>query len=276
MIEYLLGGGPRYPSRYRFVEVLSVLVYVGLGARVATDAAHAALSNPLALWLLVPVIMCGYVATDFFSGLLHWLADTYATSSTPFWGPKFVRPFREHHTDPKGITRHDFIEANGDNCLLGVIVLAPVVTFVSVRETTLGLCVAFFALSMSSALLVTSLAHGWAHADHPPAVARALQRLGLIVSPSHHAIHHVAPHKSHYCITAGWMNPLLDRIRFFRHMERVLRAVGIRPGADTEEVDAVSPPKSRLLGVQGDADQCEGAPEPTASSMRANPEASRS
>ena len=30
------------------------------------------------------------------------------------------------------------------------------------------------------------------------------------------------PHDTHYCITVGWMNPILNKLRFFRAMEWVV------------------------------------------------------
>ena len=70
--------------------------------------------------------LTGYFISDFVSGFVHWAGDTVGDESTPIFGPNFVRPFRYHHVDPEDIARHDFIETNGNNC----IVASPVLVLV--------------------------------------------------------------------------------------------------------------------------------------------------
>ncbi len=231
---YLFGGGDRDASRYRVVEVASVVAYVWIGGAIAADVVEGLATRSSARWLAAPVALAGYLAADFASGLVHWLADTYASATTPFVGPKFVRPFREHHRDPLAITRHDFVEANGDNCLVSQLVLLPTYLFCPTRSETWGVALGIFTLVLSAGVLLTSIAHGWAHMPEPPRIARTLQRLGLVLSPEHHAVHHDKPHHRRYCITTGWLNPALDRARFFRALERLFDRIGI-PRGDVED-----------------------------------------
>ena len=47
-----------------------------------------------------------------------------------------------------------------------------------------------------------------------------LQGAGLILTPARHARHHTASHAGAYCVTTGWLNPLLDRLQAFAAAER--------------------------------------------------------
>ncbi len=168
--------------------------------------------------------LTGYLTADFLSGVVHWAGDTLGDETTPVIGKNFVMPFRQHHVDPKEISTHDFIETNGNNC---IVVLAPLAFAYLVMPDETGFWFFLSTLMGFLALFIvaTNQFHKWAHSDTPPRAAVLLQRWGLILSPDHHNIHHALPHDRQYCITVGWMNPLLNRIQFFRGVEALVAAV---------------------------------------------------
>ena len=169
--------------------------------------------------LLLAGIVVGYLLADLASGTVHWLADRYFDPSTPILGPALIAPFREHHEDPLAMTRHDFFETSGNNGL-ATIPLAGFVAAAGPPDGAIAVLLTSALASLGLFVFATNQFHRWAHAHHPPRFARALQRRGLILSPTHHARHHRGRNDRAYCVTSGWLNPLLDRIGFFARIER--------------------------------------------------------
>lgn len=192
------------------------------------------IDSPAAWAVFLLAVPGGYLLADFVSGFVHWMADRYGTVNTPVFGPNFVGPFREHHVDPKGITRHDFIETNGANCIVSVPLQTGVLLSVQAEGAgLLGLAATAHTLWLCLFVFATNQFHKWAHADTVPGFVRRLQKWRLILSPDHHQIHHAVPFDTHYCITVGWLNPVLARIRFFSVLERMLRrTIGLKAGED--------------------------------------------
>ena len=188
-----------------------------------------ALSGPSPGLVVIPaVILLGVAVADFMSGLLHWFFDTFLEETTPILGQQFVAPFREHHRDPLAMTRHGFLELNGNNCLGTLPINLSVWWFAPIEpESVAGVAGYLFLLTFSFALALTNQLHRWAHEPAQPVLARWLQGCGLVISPTHHAGHHAPPHDRSYCVTNGWVNHLTDRFLFFVYAERLLVRLGV-------------------------------------------------
>ena len=211
-----------YGRGHRALEIVSIVVFFAILASLGFRTVDAVSAEaPVDRWPLAISVIGGFVLADFLSGVAHWAGDTVGDTHTPLIGKNFVMPFRMHHVDPKDITRHDFIETNGNSTIASVPIVAALWF---IMPGTAG-WLHYFCLMLGVAaffVFCTNQFHKWAHDPNPASWIRALQRSGLILSPEHHAIHHAAPHDKYYCITVGWMNPLLTRIKFFRACEAVV------------------------------------------------------
>jgi ubiquitin-conjugating enzyme E2 variant len=221
--------------------------------------------------LLAGALLAGWLASDFTSGLFHWLADTWGSPTTPLVGRALIRPFREHHRDPEAIADHDFAETNGSSALISLPVLFAAHAL-PLEAGAAALFGAAFLGALVSWTLATNQFHQWAHTARPPALAGALQRLRIALPPVHHARHHAAPHTTHYCITSGLLNPLLQRLRLFSRLEAVVvRLTGATPragAADPSDAGAQSRGAKLAIQVQAGAPSTQQAASRTAMSRR--------
>jgi len=177
---------------------------------------------------MVIVEIIGAVLTaDFLSGLFHWLEDAYGNENWPITGRLVTKPNTLHHHDPRYFTRHGWLQSSWLLLCLGLVVLA-----------TTWLC----GLLTWQVWLVVALGvnanqiHKWAHrtpAENGPIIA-LLQRLHLVQTPRHHAVHHTDPKNSHYCVLTNFLNPMLDGLRVWDGLEWVIQALfGVRRRIDT-------------------------------------------
>jgi ubiquitin-conjugating enzyme E2 variant len=177
------------------------------------------------------VVACAQVLgalllVDLLSGVLHWLEDSYGTEETPLLGPYVIRPNIIHHADPLAFTKSPVWRRNR--------VVAVIVALLLGTVWWSGHFSWFWAWLGLFGLLSNEI-HVWAHRSrrqNGPVIV-LLQRLRLVQSPRHHAVHHRDPKRDHFCAMTNLLNPILDRIRFFRALEWLIaRLTGVTPRPD--------------------------------------------
>jgi ubiquitin-conjugating enzyme E2 variant len=167
------------------------------------------------------------LAADFVAGVIHWLEDAYIRENTPLLGRRSARPNIIHHHYPRQMTRHNWWQSSWDLLLLSVplVLVAWEFHFLTWR-------VWLFAALVANANEI----HKWAHRTRREngRLISCLQDIRLLQTSRHHASHHTDPKNSRYCTTTNFLNPILDRLRFWDGFEWLIaKSLGIHRRADT-------------------------------------------
>ncbi len=226
-----LGTHYSYPVWNRIMEVLGIALYMIFAVLLVAELgqmmfrmAHEGLGKALMVAVAsLPMMVLAMFLADFVSGFVHCAADNFGSPSTPVFGVAFIRPFRDHHKDPTDITRHDFVETNGNSCIVNLVVLVPTYYLAYADTSAPEFLLGAFVLMFTLMIVLTNQIHKWAHMAVPPSAIRPLQRFGLILSPGNHQVHHTEPFDRNYCITTGWMNAIIERTGAFAWMVRTFR-----------------------------------------------------
>jgi len=219
-----LGVEPGHqPPWLTALKGIGVAFTCGLLLRLAWRVVAVTLTDGEYLPVAVALLL-GYAGADLVAGSVHWFCDTFYSPQTPLLGPVIFR-FRDHHDRPQHIVQLRFLEQDINNFFI----MAPPLIWlwwsgVPAAGHAGGLFGAAFLLALCSGACATNMLHKWAHDPAAPALARWLQRRGLILSPERHWVHH-QDHSRGFCVTSGWMNRVLDPIRFFIRLERAVRSL---------------------------------------------------
>lgn len=166
---------------------------------------------------------------DFVSGLVHWLEDAYARPDMKLVG-RIAEENLRHHARPREFLRKGWWESSSDLLLIGlVVVLASLLTH------TFSFWLLFFVLLTINANQI----HKWAHQGprENPKIVTWLQQKKILQTPREHAKHHSGERNTNYCVITNYLNPVLEKIGFWKGLEDSIEFVtGVKRRTDLEYI----------------------------------------
>ena len=220
-----------------------------------TITAAAALREPG--WMTVPALLFGWFAADMLSGLIHMLMDyhpcphgkgldqlyfyrgsresdeyqallaTTMRQVNPF--ERLAYDFKNHHPRPDALGRRTMLRQIGSSVIVGALPTALMFNLWCWLVPTPS----WIAAAMLSFLIGGTFAqyfHGTLHRAQNPAPIAIMRRLGLLMSPAAHQLHHDTLRRD-FATNCGWSNAVLNPVFAWLHARAWLRDEALEPGA---------------------------------------------
>ena len=206
-------------------------------------------------WRWIPAALAAWYVADLLSGLTHIYMDYrpctpgvgldemfhYAGSResadyltlrdrvmpriSPF--ERLVYDFKNHRPRPDALGRRSFVVQIGSTILF---VSLPVSILLNLL--CLALAVPVWLIAGAIVLIIggtlAQYFHGTLHRADNPWIVRAMRRVGLLMTPEAHALHH-ATLRQDFATNTGWSNPLVNAIFRVATSRGWLTEAGLEP-----------------------------------------------
>jgi len=159
---------------------------------------------------------------DLLTGTVHWWEDAYGNPDWKLLGKSVVKPNIDHHKTPRNFLKSSFFERIRLSLFiaLGLGLLCFLVGW-------LNWMVAFCLIYGLMANEIHAIAHRTKKENGK--FISFLQKVGLLQSRRMHGYHHSAPYDVNYCVLTNYLNPILNKIRFWNFLEWAVGLFGIKP-----------------------------------------------
>lgn len=193
---------------YQKIGLLVSILVIGLQAITSIHMIYALQGTEL-ITLIIP-FLCAYVLTDFINGLTHMIMDNNSHYSS-IVGP-LIAAFHMHHLKPKYTDKHVlkvyFYESGTKFWLVGYLAILAILQHTIHLPAQLN----FGLVSIGILSSIAEVSHFWCHnASHHNSMILFLQKAKVLLSKSHHRIHHAVDNKN-YAFLNGMTDPLLNMI----------------------------------------------------------------
>ena len=172
--------------------------------------------------MIVIKILLLILITDLVTGIGHWWEDAYGDPRWKVLGKSVVIPNLDHHKRPREFLKSSTWERIRLSFSIAVIIgLAFYFTGLLCWE------VIFCLLYGSLANEVHAISHR-TNKENGKLIC-AMQKIGLIQSRRMHGHHHTSPYDVNYSIMTNYLNPFLNKTKFWIGLEYLISLFGINP-----------------------------------------------
>jgi hypothetical protein len=189
-------------------------------------------------WRWIPAALAAWYLADLLSGLTHLYMDyrpctpgvgldrlfhyagsreseEYVELRNRVWArispfERLVYDFKNHHPRPEALGRRPFLVQIGSTILLISLPLSILLNLLCLAFALPGWLVAG-AVVLTIGGTLAQYFHGTLHRTENPWIVHAMRRLGLLMTPEAHALHHETLRRD-FATNTGWSNPLVNAI----------------------------------------------------------------